>query len=51
MRKGPTNRKRVVFSKKHPTEKMFMQRIERNNLTLRTRVERLARKMLWFLKP
>ncbi|MBE8082533.1 MULTISPECIES: IS1 family transposase, partial [Enterobacteriaceae] len=33
---------------KHLTGKIFTQRIERNNLTLRTRIKRLARKTLCF---
>lgn len=32
----------------HLTGKIFMQRIERNNLTLRTRIKRLARKTICF---
>ena len=35
---------RVVPKNKHLTGKIFTQRIERNNLTLRTRIKRLARK-------
>ncbi|ESS99493.1 Mobile element protein [Escherichia coli CE549] len=33
---------------KHLTGKRFTQRIERNNLTLRTRIRRLARKTICF---
>ncbi|AHA64626.1 Transposase [Shigella dysenteriae 1617] len=33
---------------KHLTGKIFTQRIERNNLTLRTRIKRLARKTICF---
>ncbi|MNG19884.1 IS1 transposase [compost metagenome] len=32
----------------HLTGKTFTQRIERNNLTLRTRIKRLARKTICF---
>ena len=32
----------------HLTGKIFTQRIERNNLTLRTRIKRLARKTICF---
>ncbi|PQN43730.1 IS1 family transposase, partial [Shigella dysenteriae] len=32
------------------TGKIFTQRIERNNLTLRTRIKRLARKTICFLR-
>lgn len=35
---------RVVPKNKHLTGKIFTQRIERNNLTLRTHIKRLARK-------
>ncbi|ENC4069293.1 IS1 family transposase, partial [Escherichia coli] len=33
---------------KHLTGKIFTQRIERNNLTLRTRIKRLAHKTICF---
>ncbi len=33
------------------TGKIFTQRIERNNLTLRTRIKRLARKTFCFSRP
>ncbi len=36
----------VVPKDKHLTGKIFTQRIERNNLTLRTRIKRLARKTI-----
>ena len=39
---------RALPKEKHLTGKIFTQRIERNNLTLRTRIKRLARKMLCF---
>ena len=39
---------RVVPKNKHLTGKIFTQRIERNNLTLRTRIKRLARKTTSF---
>ncbi|HBN1812317.1 TPA: IS1 family transposase [Escherichia coli] len=39
---------RVVPKDKHLTGKIFTQRIERNNLTLRTRIKRLARKTICF---
>ncbi|MGL5525816.1 MAG: IS1 family transposase, partial [Aeromonas veronii] len=39
---------REVPSEMHLTGKIFTQRIERNNLTLRTRIKRLARKTLCF---
>ncbi|OZI15418.1 IS1 family transposase, partial [Sodalis-like symbiont of Philaenus spumarius] len=39
---------REVPKQKHLTGKIFTQRIERNNLTLRTRIKRLARKMISF---
>ncbi|MCV5427215.1 IS1 family transposase, partial [Escherichia coli] len=39
---------RVVPKNKHRTGKIFPQRIERNNLTLRTRIKRLARKTICF---
>ncbi|EMX79794.1 putative transposase [Escherichia coli P0299438.10] len=39
---------REVPKEKHLTGKIFMQRIERNNLTLRTRIKRLARKTICF---
>ena len=39
---------RALPKEKHLTGKIFAQRIERNNLTLRTRIKRLARKMLCF---
>ncbi|MFM5101145.1 IS1 family transposase [Aeromonas veronii] len=39
---------REVPSEMHLTGKIFTQRIERNNLTLRTRIKRLARKTICF---
>ncbi|RRN95442.1 IS1 family transposase, partial [Pectobacterium aquaticum] len=39
---------REVPKEKHQTGKIFTQRIERNNLTLRTRIKRLARKTICF---
>lgn len=39
---------REVPKEKHLTGKIFTQRFERNNLTLRTRVKRLARKTICF---
>lgn len=39
---------REVPKEKHLTGKTFTQRIERNNLTLRTRIKRLARKTICF---
>ncbi|EMV44786.1 putative transposase [Escherichia coli 2872800] len=39
---------REVAKEKHLTGKLFTQRIERNNLTLRTRIKRLARKTICF---
>ncbi len=39
---------REVPKEKHLTGKIFTQRIERNNLTLRTRIKRLARKTICF---
>ncbi|WP_323092382.1 IS1 family transposase, partial [Aeromonas jandaei] len=39
---------REVPSEIHLTGKIFTQRIERNNLTLRTRIKRLARKTICF---
>lgn len=39
---------REVPEEKHLTGKIFTQRIERNNLTLRTRIKRLARKTICF---
>ena len=39
---------REVLSEIHLTGKIFTQRIERNNLTLRARIKRLARKTLCF---
>ncbi|MEL5805653.1 IS1 family transposase, partial [Escherichia coli] len=39
---------RVMPKNKHLTGKIFTQRIERNNLTLRTRIKRLARKTICF---
>ncbi|EMV37610.1 putative transposase [Escherichia coli 5-366-08_S4_C2] len=36
------------MKEKHLTGKLFTQRIERNNLTLRTRIKRLARKTICF---
>ncbi|STQ88861.1 IS1 transposase [Edwardsiella ictaluri] len=41
---------REVLKDKHLIGKIFTQRIERNNLTLRTRIERLARKTICFLR-
>ena len=38
----------VVPKDKHLTGKIFTQCIERNNLTLRTRIKRLARKTICF---
>ena len=40
--------RREVPKDKHLTGKIFTQRIERNNLTLRTRIKRLARKTICF---
>ena len=37
---------REASKDKHLTGKKFIQRIERNNLTLRTRIKRLARKTM-----
>ncbi len=37
-----------VPKNKHLTGKIFTQRIERNNLTLRTRIKRLGRKTICF---
>lgn len=39
---------RELPKEKYLTDKIFTQRIERNNLTLRTRIKRLARKTLCF---
>ncbi|ALP42727.1 transposase [Aeromonas schubertii] len=39
---------REVPNEMHLTGKIFTQRIERNNLTLRTRIKRLARKTICF---
>ena len=39
---------RGVPKEKHLTGKIFTQRIKRNNLTLRTRIKRLARKTICF---
>ncbi|MFV0569229.1 MAG: IS1 family transposase, partial [Citrobacter portucalensis] len=39
---------REVLRDKHLTGKIFTQRIERNNLTLRTRIKSLARKTICF---
>lgn len=39
---------REVAKEKHLTGKLFTQRIERNNLTLRTCIKRLARKTICF---
>ncbi|WP_368737674.1 IS1 family transposase [Escherichia fergusonii] len=39
---------REVAKEKHLTGKLFTQRIARNNLTLRTRIKRLARKTICF---
>ncbi|MJA31153.1 IS1 family transposase, partial [Shigella flexneri] len=39
---------REVPKEKHLTGKIFTQRIERNNRTLRTRIKRLARKTICF---
>lgn len=39
---------RKVPADMHLTGKIFTQRIERNNLTLRTRLKRLARKTIYF---
>jgi len=39
---------RELPKEKHLTGKIFTQRIERNNLTLRTRIKRLARKTICF---
>ncbi|OAT31254.1 transposase [Buttiauxella brennerae ATCC 51605] len=39
---------REVPQDKHLTGKIFTQRIERNNLTLRTRIKRLTRKTICF---
>ena len=39
---------RVVPKNKYLTGKIFTQRIERNNLTLRTHIKRLARKTICF---
>ncbi|EPL6862619.1 IS1 family transposase [Klebsiella grimontii] len=42
---------REVPKEKHLTGKIFTQRIERNNLTLRTRIKRLALKRFAFHAP
>jgi insertion element IS1 protein InsB len=39
---------RAVPKDKHLTGKVFTQRIERNNMTLRTRIKRLTRKTICF---
>lgn len=39
---------RELPKEKHPTDKIFTQRIEHNNLTLRTRIKRLARRTICF---
>jgi insertion element IS1 protein InsB len=39
---------REVPKDKHLTGKIFTQRIERNNLALRTRIKRLAREIICF---
>ncbi|WP_265001950.1 IS1 family transposase, partial [Klebsiella variicola] len=39
---------RELPKEKHLTGKIFTQRIERNNLTLRTRLKRLARRTICF---
>lgn len=39
---------RELPKERHLTGRIFTQRIERNNLTLRTRVKRLARKTICF---
>jgi insertion element IS1 protein InsB len=39
---------RQVPKEKHLTGKIFTQRFERNNLTLRTRIKRLARRTICF---
>lgn len=39
---------REVPEEKHLTGKIFTQHIERNNLTLRTRIKRLERKTICF---
>ncbi|EMQ2088739.1 IS1 family transposase, partial [Salmonella enterica subsp. enterica] len=39
---------RELPKEKHLTGKIFTQRIERNNLTLRTRIKRLARRTICF---
>lgn len=39
---------REVPKKKHLSGKIFPQRIERDNLTLRSRIKRLARKTICF---
>ena len=41
---------RCLPQKKHLISKKYTQRIERNNLTLRTRIKRLARKTICFSK-
>ena len=42
---------RELPKEKPLTGKIFTQRIERNNLTLRTRIKRLARRTICFLRP
>jgi insertion element IS1 protein InsB len=42
---------REVPKDKHLTGKIFTQRIERNNLTFRPRIKRLARKTICFSSP
>lgn len=39
---------RELPKEKYLTDKIFTQRIERNNLTLRTRIKRLARRTIYF---
>jgi len=45
------NHGREVPKEKHLTDKIFAQRIERNKLTLWTRIKRLARKSVSFSRP
>lgn len=42
------NYARELPKEKHLTGKLFIQRIERNNLTLRTRIKHLARRTISF---
>ncbi|MDA5550383.1 IS1 family transposase, partial [Yersinia massiliensis] len=42
------NFRREVPKDKYLTGKIFTQRIERNNLTLRTHIKRLPRKIIYF---